>query len=162
MNKRDHVINGVLFGAGVGFVFDPMLPTSLVESVVAIGIPVVLGTLLPDMDTAFGSHRKTFHNFLFLGGFILFPFYFGNLQYVWLGILSHFILDLLGSKRGLALLYPYSHEFDLPLGVAVNSSFATVVTLVVTAIEVGIVIAIFRITPTIMNMMGDLSTVLPF
>lgn len=162
MNKRDHIINGVLFGAGVGFVLHPTMNIGLVESIIAVGVPVTLGTLLPDMDTAFGSHRKTFHNLPFLAVFIAFPLYFGNLQYVWLGILSHYILDLLGSKRGLALLYPYPNEFDLASGVSVDSTFAPVVTLIVTAIEVAIVIGIFRIGPSIVSTMGGFGTVLPF
>lgn len=152
MNKRGHVINGVLFGAGVGFVLQPTLNLGLPQSMIAVGVPIVLGTLLPDIDTAFGSHRKTFHNIVFLAAFIAFPLYFGNLQYVWLGILSHYVLDLLGTKRGLALLYPLSHEFELPIGVTVDSPLAPVVTLLVTGVELALVVGLLTVMPDLVGL----------
>ena len=147
MNKRDHVLNGVLFGAGLGFLLSPLMDMATASSVIAVGVPVILGTLLPDVDTAFGSHRKTFHNLAFLAGFVAFPMQFGNLQYVWLGILSHYVLDLLGSRRGLALLYPWPREFELPVGVSTDSILAPVVTIIVTALELGIVFAAVSVAP---------------
>jgi len=142
MNKRDHVLNAVLLAVGIGVALDPSLTPTTVSSVVAVGVPVVLGALVPDIDTAVGSHRKTFHNLLTLGVFAAFPLYFGNLQFVWAGVLTHYALDLLGNVRGMALFYPYPVEFDVPVGVPVDSRWATLVTLAVTAVELAVVAGI--------------------
>jgi len=86
-----------------------------------------LGALFPDVDTAFGKHRKTLHNLPILIGFVAFPFVFGNLEYVWIGVLTHYVLDIAGSKRGIALFYPlWKEEFGLPIGVAVSSKNARI------------------------------------
>ena len=62
-----------------------------------------------------------------------------NLQVVWIGIATHYVLDLAGSKRGIALFYPLSStEYDLPIGVATSSRFATVVTVLITVVELGL------------------------
>ncbi|MFC7044572.1 metal-dependent hydrolase [Halobacteriaceae archaeon GCM10025711] len=139
MNKRDHVLNAVLLGVGLGVLLDPTLDVGTLDAVGQVAIPVVLGALFPDLDTAFGSHRKTFHNFLVLGLFAAFPLHYANLHLVWVGILTHYVLDLLGNVRGMALLYPYPKEYDVPVGVTVDSKWATVVTLAVTAFELGTV-----------------------
>ncbi|CCQ34357.1 membrane-bound metal-dependent hydrolase (DUF457) [Halorhabdus tiamatea SARL4B] len=108
------------------------------ETIAAVTVPVVLGAMVPDIDTAFGRHRKTLHNLLVLGVVAAYPVYFGNLQYVWIGVLSHFVLDILGSRRGLALLYPLSdNEFNLPVGVPVDSKYADAVMAAVTAVELA-------------------------
>ena len=137
MNKEGHVINGLLLGAGLGFVLEPGGDVATLRTVVAVTVPVVLGALFPDVDTAFGTHRKTLHNLLTLGVFLAFPVVFDNLHYVWIGVLTHYVLDIVGSKRGIALFYPSPTEYDLPTGVATSSRFANAVTLAITAVELA-------------------------
>lgn len=107
-----------------------------------MGVPVVLGALFPDVDTAFGTHRRTFHNLATLGFFYVYPAVFGNLHLVWVGILTHYVLDLLGTLRGMALLYPSPREFDVPVGVSSSSWTAPAVTVVITALELAAVTAV--------------------
>lgn len=148
MNKQGHVLNAVLLGIGLGFVLEPSGTTETLRAVVAVTIPVTLGALFPDVDTAFGKHRKTLHNLPVLGLFVAFPLLFGNLSYVWIGILTHYILDYLGSRRGIALFYPLSsQEYGFPSGVTTSSRFANVVTIAVTAIELAAAILIVHILP---------------
>lgn len=135
MNKRGHVLNAILLSIGLGYLLEPVGDERTFVTIVEVGIPVVLGALFPDVDTAFGKHRKTLHNLLVLGGFIAFPYFFGNLEYVWVGILTHYVLDIAGSKRGLALFYPYTREYGLPVGVAVSSDRSELATVVVTGVE---------------------------
>ena len=143
MNKREHVINAVALSVGLAYLAHPAGDAATARAVVGHAVPVVLGALAPDVDTAFGSHRKTFHNLATLGVFVGYPLYFDNLELVWIGVATHFVLDLLGSKRGLALLYPLdSTEFDLPVGVRSGSRYATGVTLAVTAVELAIAAAL--------------------
>jgi len=137
VNKEGHVINGLLLGAGLGFVLEPGGDVATLRTVVAVTVPVVLGALFPDVDTAFGTHRKTLHNLLTLGVFLAFPVVFDNLHYVWIGVLTHYVLDIVGSKRGIALFYPSPTEYDLPTGVATSSRFANAVTLAITAVELA-------------------------
>lgn len=137
MNKEGHVINGLLLGVGLGFVLEPGGDVATLRTVVAVTVPVVLGALFPDVDTVFGTHRKTLHNLLTLGVFLAFPVVFDNLHYVWIGVLTHYVLDIVGSKRGIALFYPSPTEYDLPTGVATSSRFANAVTLAITAIELA-------------------------
>lgn len=139
MNERGHVVNAVLLGVGTGVLLEPSLTPATLHSVVTVGIPVVLGALFPDIDTSFGTHRKTFHNVWVLGVFVAFPHVLGNLHYVWLGIITHYALDLLGNVRGMAVLYPYPAMYDIPVGVSVTSRWADVVTLLVTAFELAVV-----------------------
>ncbi len=141
MNKRDHVINAALLAVGLGVALEPALDRGTAATVGAVAVPVVLGALFPDVDTAFGSHRKTFHNLLTLGVFAAFPLYFDNLHWVWVGVATHYVLDLCGNVRGMAVLYPWPEEYDVPVGVTVNSPWATVVTLVVTAAELAAIVA---------------------
>ncbi|MFP8956000.1 metal-dependent hydrolase [Natrialbaceae archaeon A-CW3] len=143
MNKKGHVLNAVLLSIGLAYLIEPAGDEATFATVIEIGVPVTLGALFPDVDTAFGRHRKTLHNLPILAGFALFPFYFGNLEWVWLGVLTHYILDVAGSKRGIALFYPvWKKEFGLPVGVAVSSRQADLVTVVVTAAELVIAAAI--------------------
>ena len=135
MNKRGHVLNALLLSIGLGYLLEPVGDERTFVTIVEVGIPVVLGALFPDVDTAFGKHRKTLHNLLVLGGFIAFPYFFGNLEYVWIGILTHYVLDIAGSKRGLALFYPYTREYGFPVGVAVSSDRSELATVVVTGVE---------------------------
>jgi Predicted membrane-bound metal-dependent hydrolase (DUF457). len=135
MNKRGHVLNGLLLAVGVGFVLKPAVTVATGRTIVEISVPIVLGALLPDVDTAFGRHRKTLHNLPVLAIVFAYPLVFGNLQYVWIGVLSHYILDVVGSKRGIALFYPLEREFGLPIGVTTSSDYADLVTVVITAVE---------------------------
>lgn len=148
MNEKGHATNAVLLGAGTGFMLEPSLTPATAVSVVTVGVPVVLGALFPDLDTSFGTHRKTFHNAAVLATFAAFPHFFGNLEYVWLGVATHYVLDLLGNVRGIAVLYPYPELYDVPVGVPVTSRWADVVTLAVTAFELAAVWALIRLGRT--------------
>jgi membrane-bound metal-dependent hydrolase YbcI (DUF457 family) len=118
MNKRGHVLNAIVLSVGLACLAHPALDAGTVRAAVAIGVPVTLGALIPDVDTAFGTHRKTLHNLPVLLLFFVYPFYFGNLRFVWIGVATHYVLDLFGSKRGIALFYPLDRaEFDVPVGV---------------------------------------------
>jgi len=139
MNKRGHVLNAVLLSIGLGVVLQPTWDLLTVDMIVQLSVPVTLGALMPDVDTAFGKHRKTFHNLPMLAIFIAWPIYFGNLQYVWIGVATHYILDVVGSKRGIALWYPLSsQEYNLPVGVPVSSSRSDLVTVLVTGAEIAV------------------------
>jgi membrane-bound metal-dependent hydrolase YbcI (DUF457 family) len=149
MNKEGHVLNAALLAVGLGVVLSvdptagPVLDDSAADTALAtattvaeLSLPVVLGALFPDVDTAFGRHRKTLHNLPVLALFVGFPYVFGNLQFVWVGVATHYVLDLVGSKRGIALFYPLSpQEYDLPTGVATSSKWANPVTFLVTGAE---------------------------
>ncbi|QLG29028.1 metal-dependent hydrolase [Halorarum halophilum] len=145
MNKRGHIVNAVLLGAGIGYLLEPSGSIATLRSVFVVGIPIVLGALFPDIDTEFGTHRKTFHNVWVLAIFVAFPYYTGNLQYVWLGIATHYALDLLGNVKGMAVLYPYPEMYDIPVGVPVTSKWADVVTLLVTAFELAVVAGLVHV-----------------
>ena len=147
MNKKGHVLNAVLLSVGLGYLLEPATELGEVmvtlETMLMIGVPVTLGALFPDVDTDFGIHRKTLHNLPVLAGFVAFPYVFGNLEYVWIGVLTHYVLDVAGSTRGIALFYPLSpREYNLPFGVAVSSSRSTLVTVLVTAGELALAAAI--------------------
>ena len=146
MNKEGHVLNAVLLALGLGVVLsvsptsEPTMATAQAAgaTIAELFLPVVLGALFPDVDTAFGRHRKTLHNLPVLAMFLAYPVYFGNLHYVWVGVATHYVLDVVGSKRGIALFYPLSsQEYDLPTGVATSSKWANPVTLVVSAVELA-------------------------
>jgi hypothetical protein len=149
MNKKGHVLNAALLSLGLGLVL--AAPTELSAATVfdaavkvtELSVPVVLGALFPDVDTAFGKHRKTLHNVFVLGVIGAFPVLFGNLQFVWIGVATHFLLDVVGSRRGIAFFYPLtSQEWGLPSGVTTSSKYADLVTVVVTGIELGVLAAI--------------------
>ncbi|WP_254537442.1 metal-dependent hydrolase [Halomarina litorea] len=154
MNKDGHVINGLLLGVGLGFILEPSGGTETLRTVAAVTVPVVLGALFPDVDTAFGSHRKTLHNLLTLGVFLAFPFAFDNLHWVWVGVLTHYVLDVVGSKRGIALFYPFPKEYSLPTGVATSSRFANAVTLAVTAVELAVAAGVVWYGPSALATAG--------
>jgi membrane-bound metal-dependent hydrolase YbcI (DUF457 family) len=153
MNKGDHVLNGVLLAVGLGYVLHPSGGLQTFETIAATVVPVVLGTLFPDVDTDFGKHRKTLHNLPVVAVLYAFPFYFGNLQWVWVGVLSHYVLDVVGSKRGIALFYPlWDAEFGVPVGVTTSSKWATVATVVVTVLELAAVAAVLYLAPHVIPM----------
>ncbi|WIV67489.1 metal-dependent hydrolase [Natrialbaceae archaeon AArc-T1-2] len=139
MNKRGHVLNAVLLGVGLGILLEPTADERMIATIVMIAVPVTLGAMVPDIDTEFGRHRKTLHNLPVLVGFVAFPYFFGNLEYVWIGVLTHYVLDVAGSRRGIALFYPLSSsEYGLPLGVPVSSSRAGIVTIAITTLELAL------------------------
>jgi membrane-bound metal-dependent hydrolase YbcI (DUF457 family) len=139
MNKRGHVLNAALLSVGLGYVVHPSGDLTTFATIAELAVPIVLGALLPDVDAVFGRHRKTLHNLPVLGIVLAYPIYFGNLQWVWVGVLTHYLLDLVGTRRGIALFYPFwDREFDLPLGVPVTSRWSTPVTLAVTAVELAV------------------------
>ncbi|MCU4718022.1 metal-dependent hydrolase [Halapricum hydrolyticum] len=148
MNKRGHVLNAVLLSVGIGIIVQPSGDLETVRTIAEVLVPVVLGALFPDVDTAFGKHRKTLHNLPVLGIVLAYPIYFSNLQYVWIGVLTHYVLDVLGSRRGIAFFYPFwDEEFDLPIGVPVSSKWATPMMLTVTAFELVVAAGLIYGTP---------------
>jgi len=152
MNKQGHVLNAVLLGVGLGYVLEPAGDLETFRTIAEVSVPIVLGALFPDVDTAFGRHRKTLHNLLVLAVFVAFPLYFGNLQYVWLGVLTHYVLDMVGSRRGIALFYPLSdREYGSPTGVTTSSRFANAVTLVVTALELVAAVFLVHVAPELLG-----------
>ena len=138
MNEKGHVINAVLLGIGVGIILDPSLTTATAQQIGTVTVPIVLGALFPDIDTTFGTHRKTFHNAFVLAVFVSFPHLTGNLHYVWIGIATHYVLDLLGNIKGMAVFYPIPGYYDIPIGVPIDSRWADFVTVAVTAFELTI------------------------
>jgi membrane-bound metal-dependent hydrolase YbcI (DUF457 family) len=149
MNQREHVLNAALLAIGLGYVLEPAGDVTTFRTILAVGPPVVLGALFPDVDAHYGRHRKALHNLLVLGFFAAFPVYFGNLEWVWLGVLTHYVLDIAGSRRGVALFYPlWKREFGLPVGVPVTSSHSGVVTVVITGAEVGLAAGAATYAPT--------------
>ena len=148
VNKQGHVLNALLLAVGLGYVLEPAGDLETFRTIAAVSVPVVLGALFPDVDTAFGKHRKTLHNLLTLAVFLAFPLYFDNLRWVWLGVLTHYVLDMLGSRRGIALFYPLSdREFGSPTGVTTDSRFANLVTLLVTALELAVAAFLVHVAP---------------
>jgi hypothetical protein len=144
MNKSGHVLNAALLAVGLGVILEPSMTDATGIAIAQVSLPIVLGALFPDVDTAFGDHRKTLHNLLVLGIALAYPFFFGNLQFVWLGVATHYVLDIMGSTRGIALLYPWGKEFGFPTGVTTDSALAIPVTIAVTAIELAALWAIFH------------------
>lgn len=155
MNKEGHVLNAVLLSIGLGYVLEPSGDIPTFNLIAEMSVPIVLGALFPDVDTAFGKHRKTLHNLPLLAVVYGYTVYFNNLHFVWIGVLTHYVLDLLGSKRGIALFYPYSKEYNLPFGVPVSSKWATAVTVGVTFLEVSVVALVVHLDLPIQ----DLTTV---
>lgn len=147
MNKRGHVLNAVLLSVGIGYLLEPAGDERTFVYILEVGVPLTLGALFPDVDTAFGTHRKTLHNLPLLIGFMIFPVTFGNLQFVWIGVLTHYVLDVVGSKRGIALFYPVQMEFGFPTGVATSSEYAEIVTVVITAVELAFVGVLLQFVP---------------
>ncbi|QCJ47593.1 metal-dependent hydrolase [Haloprofundus sp. MHR1] len=142
MNKKGHVLNAALLSIGLGYVLEPSGDVPTFVAIAELSVPLVLGALFPDVDTAFGKHRKTLHNLPVLGIFVAFPILFDNLHFVWVGILTHYVLDLFGSRRGLAFFYPYEKEYSLPFGVTTSSKWADLATVLITIGEVALFAAV--------------------
>jgi len=149
MNKRGHVLNAVLLSVGLGYVLNPSGDVSTFATIAEVFLPVVLGALFPDVDTAFGQHRKTLHNLPVLLIFLAYPIYHGgNLQWVWLGVITHYLLDYLGSKRGIAFFYPFSaEEYGFPSGVTTSSDNAEIVTVAITLVELAAIAVFVHVLP---------------
>ena len=163
MNKRGHVLNAVLLSIGVGAVLQPTWDVATAKTILELSVPVTLGALLPDVDTAFGKHRKTLHNLPLLAVVGAWPIYFGNLQFVWIGIATHYILDVVGSTRGIALFYPLSpKEYNLPVGIPVSSSRSDLVTVLVTGAEIAVFAGgLYYLLPQATTYAAELGIALP-
>ncbi|WP_066414216.1 metal-dependent hydrolase [Halorubrum aethiopicum] len=156
MNKRGHVLNALLLAVGLGFVLEPGVDVATARKVAQITVPIVLGALFPDVDTAFGKHRKTLHSLPVLAVVLAYPIVFDNLHFVWVGVVTHYLLDLLGSRRGIALFHPFSDkEFSLPFGVTTSSKYADLVTVIITALEIA---AFWAVTTYVVSLDVDLSS----
>lgn len=160
MNKQGHVLNAVLLSIGLGYVLYPAGDVPTFRAIAEMSVPIVLGALLPDVDTAFGKHRKTLHNLPLLAVIYAYPVYFGNLHYVWIGVATHYVLDVLGSTRGIALFYPYSKEYNLPIGVPVSSKWATGITVGVTAVELALVAVVVHLELPVQDLTGSVAGIL--
>lgn len=148
MNKRGHVLNAALLSIGLGYVLEPSGDVATFVAIAEVSVPIVLGALFPDVDTAFGRHRKTLHNLPVLAIVAAYPLYFANLQWVWLGVLTHYALDYFGSRRGIALFYPlWDEEFGFPSGVTTASKYAEAVTVAITLFEVALAMALVYAVP---------------
>jgi Predicted membrane-bound metal-dependent hydrolase (DUF457). len=166
MNRGPHILNALALGVGVSVAVDPTVYRALWDAVgtgtsigppawtvmtalVGVTIPVVLGAMMPDLDTTIGQHRKTLHNGFVLLGFVWFPLAFDNLQYVWIGVAAHLLLDLLGSDRGVALAYPLlERELRSPVRWPAHGGMALLVTGVITLVELWMLAVIhLRVVP---------------
>ncbi|MFB6106139.1 MAG: metal-dependent hydrolase [Halobacteriaceae archaeon] len=140
MNQKEHVLNAALLAVGIAYVLEPAGDVATFRTVAAVFVPVVLGALFPDVDVHYGKHRKALHNLPVLVVFVAYPMVFANLQWVWLGVTTHYVLDVVGSRRGIALFYPLSpREYGIPVGVSTSSRYAGLVTVLVTLVEVAVV-----------------------
>jgi len=167
MNKEGHVLNAALLSVGLGVVLvwptTPGVDTALatLEMIAKLSVPIILGALFPDVDTAFGKHRKTLHNLFILGIIAGYPLLFGNLQFVWIGVATHFLLDVVGSRRGIAFFYPLtSQEWGLPAGVTTSSKYANAVTVVVTGVELAALAAFHVYVMPLESTAGIMSTMI--
>ncbi|MFC6755888.1 MULTISPECIES: metal-dependent hydrolase [Haloarcula] len=136
MNPIDHVINGALVAGAIAFLISPL------NLLVAVPLGIA-GALFPDLDTHVGTHRKTFHN-----GFLLLFFCIGAVVYPLfvyfpIGVASHYLLDALCSRRGIAFFYPVSKsEYQSKGGVTVDDDRARMVTVAMSGSEI-ILVALF-------------------
>ena len=161
MNRREHVLNAVVLAVGIAVLLEPDGGTPTAEILVVLSLPLVLGALFPDVDVSFGEHRKTFHNLGILGVFLAWPTVIGNLQFVWLGVVTHYVLDMLGTHRGIALFYPWDREFEIPVGVPVDSNWVVPVTLAVTGVELAAVALLLEMGLPVGGIGPDIGTTLP-
>lgn len=148
MNQREHVLNAALLAVGIGFALEPAGTMVTIEYIATVFVPILLGAMLPDVDLHYGSHRKTLHNLSVLTVFLVYPLYLGNLHWVWLGVLTHYVLDILGTNRGIALFYPlWEMEVEVPVGVNASSPWAALVTIAISALEVWVVYVLVTVAP---------------
>ena len=172
MNRGPHVLNAIVLGVGMSIVVDAAVFEELVAAsltgasigppmwaamtaAVAVTVPVVLGAMVPDIDATVGQHRKSLHNAFVLLGFVWFPAAYGNLQYVWIGVAAHLLLDLLGTDRGIALAYPFiEREIRSPLRWPARGGMALVATGVITLIELW-VLAVIHLQVVPVTLLGQ-------
>lgn len=156
MNKRGHVLNAVLLAIGLGYLIEPSGDVPTFRMIAEVFVPIVLGALFPDVDTAFGKHRKTLHNLPLLFLVVGYVHFFDNLQYVWVGVLTHYVLDVFGSRRGIALFYPlWDKEFGLPIGVTVSSKWADAMMYSITAFELAVAAFVIYVVPPSIQAQGQ-------
>lgn len=133
MNKPAHLSNGVLVGGAIG-----ALLGGFPEVLAAVPLGAA-GSLLPDLDTDSGTHRKTSHNLLFLAVLLVPVWFYPVFVYLPIGVASHYVLDACCSRRGIALFYPVSAtEYQSAGGVTVDDRRAPVVTGMMSLCEVGV------------------------
>jgi membrane-bound metal-dependent hydrolase YbcI (DUF457 family) len=143
MNKREHILNGILLGIGMGYIIEPGGGIATYQAMALATPPLVMGAMFPDIDTEFGKHRKTLHNLPVLLFFYAYALQFQNLSWVWIGVFSHYVLDIAGSTRGISWFYPfYGEEFGLPIGVPTSSDYAQWITVFITVGELLILYAV--------------------
>lgn len=148
MNTIDHLIAAALVGVGLGLVLTNLLIVPVVT------LLVVLGDRIPDLDCHLGTHRKTLHNFLFPGVYavsavvvhvtaLTAPPAFWAVAYVSAGYATHLLVDALGSRRGVALLYPISdQEYGSAGGVTVDDPRSTWASVTVAVLILSAVIPV--------------------
>jgi Predicted membrane-bound metal-dependent hydrolase (DUF457). len=172
MNRGPHVLNAIALGVAVSIAVDTSAYEQLLAAIVtgasigppmwtavtaavAVTVPVVLGAMVPDIDATVGQHRKTLHNGFVLLGFVWFPIAYGNLQYVWIGVAAHLLLDLFGTDRGIALAYPFvEREVRSPLRWPARGGMALVATGVITLIELW-VLAVIHLQVAPVTLLGQ-------
>lgn len=93
--------------------------------------------------------------------FLAWPTVVGNLRFVWLGVVTHYVLDMLGTHRGIALFYPWGREFEIPVGVPVDSHWVVPVTLAVTGVELAAVALLLEMDLPVGGIGPDIGTTLP-
>jgi membrane-bound metal-dependent hydrolase YbcI (DUF457 family) len=147
MNTTDHLVAAVLVGIGLGVLTSPLMT-------VVAPVLVVLGDRIPDLDQNLGTHRKTLHNvwlptLVALGavpvlvGFWEPPAALSTVPWVATGYATHLLVDGLGSRRGVALLYPISDtEWQSAGGVTVNDPRATLASVTVAGMILGVVVPV--------------------
>lgn len=84
-----------------------------------------------------------------LGDFVAFPLVFGSRRYVWLGVLTHYVLDVAGTTRGIALVYPFPREYTSRSGFPSRRAFALAVTLCITVVALALVVRLMRLPASI-------------
>ena len=103
MNRNSHLQMGFIFGvtaivlSGISF-----------ESI-PLGLMVFFGSIFPDYDVAYGTHRKTLHNLWVMAACGSYMWFYGfpavaNLFFL-LGFLSHLVADSV-TKQGIMPFYP--------------------------------------------------------
>ena len=141
MNKREHLLNGAIVGGAIGALVNPL------HLLVAIPLAAA-GGLLPDADTHLGTHRKTFHNLPLLGILLLGAWFYPVFVYLPIGVCSHYMLDALCTRRGIALFYPISRqEYQSAGGVTVDDPQAGLATAGMSACQVALAVFLFSLIP---------------
>lgn len=136
----------------------------LAQEIGQLSLPITLGALFSDVGTIFDKHCKTLHNPSMLVVFLIFPLIFDNLQFVWTDVATHYILDMIGSKRDITLFYPLSpQKYDLPTSVTINSKHTGTVIIVIIVAELGVLAGVyyflFSLDASLVDATASLATV---